>query len=152
MTDNLILYLIFQPNVCSEEYSFTFKCLDEFAKERGPKELFTLLGDLLDRNLYGRESCSCFEQRLEYYLRAENISRIISILILVHQKIHDADLKQKLELAIIEYMKKKQTYSISDFRTLLRYSGMGITHPLSPAFLHFNFPEVVAQGSKSSQR
>lgn len=149
MADSFILFLVFQPNVCSEEYSFIFKCFEEYAKEKSLNHLFTLIGDLFDRNIYGRSSCSCFEKRLEYYLKADNVSRIISILILIHQKIQDITLKQKIELSIIENMKKKDTYTVADFRTLVKYSGMGITHPLSPAFTNFKFAEVVSEGRNS---
>jgi hypothetical protein len=146
LVDTLMLYLVFQPNVCTDEYSFAFRCMEEVANQKKNTSLFTFLGDLLDRNLYGRSSCSCFEQRIEYYVKADNISRIVSVLMLVHQKIQDIELKKKLELSIIENFKRKESYTVADFRILLRYSSMGITHPLSPAFKNYSFPDVVAQG------
>lgn len=147
MVDNLILYLIFQPNVCSEEYSFLFQCFNDLAKETHKTSYFTLLGDLYDQNLFGRASNFCFEKRLDYYIKAGNTSRIISILILVHQKVSDIKLKLRLEQAIIEHMKQKQRYTAADFQILLRYSSMGVTYPLSPAFVHFAFPQVVSHGT-----
>lgn len=152
MVDNLIIYLVFQPDVCCEEYTFMFKCLEELAKETSEKGFFTLLGDLLDRNLYGRSSVNCFEQRLNYYVQADNISRIVAILMLVHQKVYDCTLKQSLELAIVEKMSKKERYSIADFRVLLRYSSMGTSQPLTPAFKNFKFQEVISPGSPTSPR
>lgn len=142
--DNIILYLIFQPNVTTEEYAFCFDALYEYALEFNLNDYFILLGDLLDANIYGTASAHTFEKRIELYLRSGNLSRQIGILMLMHQKVVDKQLKQQVELQIFDLVAKKTEYTISDFKLMITYSCMGVSQPISTAFKNFQFAEVVS--------
>jgi hypothetical protein len=151
LIDNIILFLIFQPNVTTDEYTFCFEALHEYAMEKDLSDYFILLGDLLDANIYGTPSIYTFERRLNFYIRSGDISRQISILMLMHQKVNDKSLKQQIESQIFEMMESKTRYSISDFRLLITYSCMGVSKLLTPAFKHFDFAEVVSSDNLLSK-
>lgn len=147
LIDNIILFLVFQPNVTTDEYSFCFEALLEYVLEKNLTDYFVLLGDLLDANIHGTSGIYSFERRVNFYIRSGNISRQLSVLMLMHQKVSDRTLKERIEEQIIDMMEMKQTYSMADFRLLSTYSCMGVSKPLTSAFKHFQFVEVVASDS-----
>lgn len=144
LIDNIILYLIFQPNVTADEYAFCFEGLYEYALDKQLNDYFILLGDLLDANIYGTSSVHAFEKRIGFYIKSGCINRLIGILMLMHQKMADKALKKKIELQILEMMGKKTSYTISDFKLMITYSCMGVSQPISTAFKHFQFTDVVS--------
>ena len=141
IVDDMIIFLVCQPNVYTDFYHYSFNCVFHYAKLTGRKKLFILLGDLLDQNIYGNSSYESFEKRFSMYLEAESAERISAVLLLVHQKTVDIELKKKLEEQIIQVFSMKKTYSLGDLKFLLTYSLAGISTPLSSAFKFFNFPE-----------
>lgn len=151
LIDNMILFLIFQPNVTTDEYTFCFEALNEYAMDQNLTDYFVLLGDLLDANIYGTSSVHSFERRINFYIKSGNVSRLISVLMLMHQKASDYQLKERIEDQIVELMERKTSYSASDFKLLVTYSYMGVNKPLAPAFKNFKFAEVVASDNLLSK-
>ena len=149
--DNMILFLILQPNTTNELYAFSYECLYHYAETTEKNHLFLLLGDLLDANMYGLRGYDSFERRFEYYIKSRNINRICSILLLIHQKIHDRLLKEKVERSIVDLFKEKLTYEIGDFKFLLSYSTVGTTVPLSPSFINFKFQEGTSESKREKE-
>jgi hypothetical protein len=106
-----------------------------------------MLGDLLDSYIAGTPSIHIFEKRLALYQGAQSIERQASMLLLIHQKIYDKDLRLLIETKIAELYKQKKTYSLEDFHFLLSFStDCGTKTSLSEAFVNFDFDKLGIEG------
>jgi hypothetical protein len=136
---NIVLFLVFQPDVSVPLYSFCFETLMFYATSTSQPHIFILLGDLLDAHFYGTKSQHSFEKRIKMYITAGDKTRCMSMLSLVHQRIQDKKLKVKLEKTICLLMNTKDYYTPEDLVFLVRYSFMGTSIPLSPHFKQISF-------------
>lgn len=145
--ENAILYLILQPNVGVIDYQFIFNCVEAYTGMSGDKRLCKLLGDLLDPNIYGLRDFQSFERRVNLYLQSGDVNRIVAVLLTLHQKLEDSELRVELEDKMIDLFKQKKTYSAGDFKLLSQFSFLGTGRLFSTGFKHFVFPAL--QDSKA---
>lgn len=140
--EDAILYLILQPNVGVIDYQFVFNCVEVYTGMTGDKRLCKLLGDLLDPNIYGSRDFHSFERRVSLYVQSGDANRIVAVLLTVHQKLEDTELRLQLEDKMIELFKRKKSYTAGDFKLLSQVSFLGTTRLFSTGFKHFVFPTL----------
>ena len=83
----MVIFLICQPDVNSDIYADCFEALYRHVQTTGKSEYLVLLGDLLDQDIYGAVGYYCFERRLKMYIESRSADRLVSILMLIHQRV-----------------------------------------------------------------